>query len=62
MVTLGTPASLHRGTKHLKECLYIVTRNGPVCSNLSYPYTFSTAWVMVQDAGLGNHYAQSGYI
>ena len=41
---------------------YVMVRNGPVCSNLSYPYTFSTAWIMLQDAGISNHYAQSGYM
>lgn len=41
---------------------YIMARNGPVCSNLSYPYTWSTAWVMLQDDGVSNHYAQAGYM
>ncbi len=41
---------------------YVMVRNGPVCSNRSYPYTFSTAWVMLQDAGISNHYSQAGYM
>jgi hypothetical protein len=41
---------------------YIMARNGPVCSNKSYPYTWSTAWVMLQDNGVSNHYAQAGYM
>ncbi|HEY5155808.1 MAG TPA: hypothetical protein VIJ47_13790 [Acidimicrobiales bacterium] len=39
---------------------YIVTRDGPVCTNKVYPNTFSTTWVMLQ-AG-GSKYAQAGFI
>lgn len=39
-----------------------MVRNGPVCSNQSYPYTWSTAWIMLQDSGISNHYDQAGYM
>ncbi len=41
---------------------YIESRLGPVCSNKNFPSTFSTAWVMLQDYNVGNHYAQAGYM
>lgn len=44
---------------------YLVTKSTPVpvCSNLTYPYTFSAAWVMLEDQNTtSGHYAQAGYI
>ena len=40
---------------------YIVTRPGHVCTNLNYPFQFSTAWVMIADQ-VFERYAQSGYM
>ena len=40
---------------------FIVTRDGPVCPDIPYGYTFSAAWVMLQDQA-PHHYAQGGFM
>ncbi len=39
---------------------YLTVRNAFVCNN--DPGSFSTAWVMMQDNGVNDHYAQAGYM
>jgi hypothetical protein len=40
----------------------MTVRNTFVCSNLAFQNTWSTAWIMLQDYNISNHYAQAGYM